>query len=280
MFGLENKQLGELIREYRLQHIQVHNKRPWTQEDLAVAIGSDKAHINRIENGQYIPSARTLEKIFAAMNLNWSQKQQILYCAGKLSMLPSPEEYEIQEAVRFVRPYLEEMEVPAIMEDNDAIIWDINDMEAYLFYNFENKTTFLEECQGLRFIEILMTPKFNDYFQHVIENYDVFLNRQVKRFMDLYFKNRDNYEYNNILNRFLDIDEFKKIWMKHLNYPLDSLSSIPFVDHQIVKMNHPAEGRFEIQIWHTTASFDERFDIIQHWPNNESTQKLFFEWIS
>jgi ribosome-binding protein aMBF1 (putative translation factor) len=44
--GTQN--LGDVIRHYRLRQRQIHTGAPWAQEDLAVAIGSDKSHVNRI----------------------------------------------------------------------------------------------------------------------------------------------------------------------------------------------------------------------------------------
>lgn len=41
----------------------------WTQAELAEKSGLPQSHISRLENGQHSPSAKTLEKIAAALNL-------------------------------------------------------------------------------------------------------------------------------------------------------------------------------------------------------------------
>jgi DNA-binding XRE family transcriptional regulator len=49
--------------------ISERNKRGWTQTDLAVRAGLHQVQISRIENGDKMPSYRTLSKIAAAFHL-------------------------------------------------------------------------------------------------------------------------------------------------------------------------------------------------------------------
>ena len=64
---MHSTELGTAIRNFRLQRRQIHNGQPWTLEDLAVAIGSDKAHVSRYEHGQTIPNQPTVFRIAHAL---------------------------------------------------------------------------------------------------------------------------------------------------------------------------------------------------------------------
>src|SRR5438067_1810283 len=70
---MESKELGSAIRAFRLCRRQVHNGQPWTIEDLAVAMGADKAHLSRIERGLIVPNRATLLRMARALDLSWSE---------------------------------------------------------------------------------------------------------------------------------------------------------------------------------------------------------------
>src|SRR5207244_12676480 len=61
---------------------QVHNGRPGAQEDLAVAIGSDKAHICRIERGYQLPERETLIRVCSALGLDHAETNFMLQLGG------------------------------------------------------------------------------------------------------------------------------------------------------------------------------------------------------
>lgn len=272
----QKKELGNMIRYFRQTQYQLHNGHPWTQDDLAVAINSDKAHINRIENGKQIPTPQTLEKICIALNLDWKQKRRLMAQAGHLWALPPLLTEEAQKAVEYLEPHITHFTHPAVLQDKEAIMWYVNDLEAYTFYGYKNHEQFLDDCQGLRVIELLMTPAFNKWFEKIIINYEDYLRRQIMRFMDLYFPHMYSPEYQNILNHLLQISEFKKIWEELLDQE-NPKDSIVFLNHQILHINHPDIGRYDIQIWHCDISFDERLSLIQHVADTPDTQQLFIE---
>jgi hypothetical protein len=53
---MEAPELGSAIRAFRLRRRQVHSGQSWTIEALAVAMGTDKAHLSRIERGLVVPN--------------------------------------------------------------------------------------------------------------------------------------------------------------------------------------------------------------------------------
>src|SRR5437660_647115 len=71
-------EIGWLIRRLRRSRQQPHNGRPWTQEDLAVVIGTDAGHISRIESGETLPTRSMLERIANALELTVSQQRFLL----------------------------------------------------------------------------------------------------------------------------------------------------------------------------------------------------------
>ena len=74
----------------------------------------------------------------------------------------------------------------------------------------------------------------------------------------------------------LEIDEMKNIWMDILEHQSDRKKPL-FLNHQILKVNHPEIGHYEVQVWHSEMAFDERFVIVQHIPNDVQTSQLFKE---
>lgn len=271
----QKKEIGNMIRRFRTSRVQIHNGHPWTQEDLAVAIGSDKAHVNRIENGRQIPTLQTLQKICSALTLNWSQTKKLMASAGCLFVLPSVMEEEADDVVGRLASKVKTLEQPVTVQDKESIMWDVNDLEAYTFYGYRSARDFLEECRGFRIIELLMTPKFDKWFSRIILNYEEYLRRQIMRFMELYFPRKYDSEYQNILNHLLHIQEFRKIWNELLEENQEN--QVIFLNHQELFIDHPDLGRYDIQIWHSDISIDDRFILVQHTAANKETEQMFSE---
>jgi len=153
-------------------------------------------------------------------------------------------------------------------------MWAVNDIEALSFYGYPSAEKFINECGGLRFIELLGTPYFYDWFSRIIVNFDVFFRRQVLLFMETYLKYRTNPEYDNMLNQFLKLNYFKNVWDELWNNR-EFEHSLVFLDHQSVKINHPDLGLYSVQIWHCRLAFDSRFRITIHTPDDIDSMKLF-----
>jgi transcriptional regulator with XRE-family HTH domain len=54
--------------EFVIQLIELRESRGWTQAELASRCGVDQADISRIERGSTSPTARTLQRIAAALD--------------------------------------------------------------------------------------------------------------------------------------------------------------------------------------------------------------------
>ena len=269
-----NNELGEKIRQLRLRKTQIHNGHSWTQDDLAVAINSDKAHINRLEKGRQMPNDRTIKSICAALDTSWNEEKELLALSGHMPPLPSPTEDDIHNIRTSVLRYMSEMAYPATLLDNELRVWMVNDIQAYTFYGYPNAKKFLDNCEGLRFIEMLMTPSFYDWFSKLIVNFDEFFRRQVFRFAEVYIKHQREDEYINILAHFLKHRRFRAVWQS-LWEEQPERHNIIFFNHQILDVDHPDLGKHSIQIWHSHFVQDNRFEISAHIPNDIKTRKLF-----
>jgi transcriptional regulator with XRE-family HTH domain len=98
-----------LIRNLRRSRRQAHNGRAWSQDDLALAVGTDTSHVSRIERGTVVPSRATLERIAGALELTTAQHDLLARFAGYAPETQLPTEAEIVQAVtaidRLVRGY-------------------------------------------------------------------------------------------------------------------------------------------------------------------------------
>lgn len=266
--------LGDMIRCLRKSHIQLHNGRPWTQEDLAVAIESDKAHINRIEKGKQRPNKETLDRIGDAFGLSWKQKRKLLACAGYLHSYPSPTQDEIDSTAHLLRPYIMNSDHPVALLDRELNIWDVNDIEAKVFFGFKNRDAFLEECRGLRLIEMMLSRSMSEWFKQSVVGYWTYMRRQVMRFMEIYLPRQHLPEYQNILSRILEVPELRKCW--HELYEEDGyVDPILLLNHQIYEVDHPEFGHLSMQLWSVDITFDSRFMLSEIMPNDSRTADVF-----
>lgn len=270
----QKKELGNMIRKFRNRKLLEYNNKPWTQDDLAVAIETEKAHINRIENGKQVPTPQTLAKICDALELNWKEKRQLMAQAGHIWAEPPVMSDEAEHAINYLSPHIDNFNHPVALADKEAITWYVNDLEAFTFYGYKTKESYLADCQGLRIIELLMTPAFDNWFSRIIINFEDYLKRQVMRFMKLYYSHKHDAEYQNILTHLLQIEHMKSIWSDLQNND-ENNNNIMFLNHQLLQIDHPQIGRYDIQIWHCDISFDDRLILIQHLADNINTQMLF-----
>src|SRR6266516_1705196 len=80
--AMDRAHVGIFIRRGRALRRQPYHARPWTQDELAFAIGTDPAHISRIEGGKIVPSRSTIDRIALAFELTAPQHALLLGLAG------------------------------------------------------------------------------------------------------------------------------------------------------------------------------------------------------
>jgi transcriptional regulator with XRE-family HTH domain len=123
---MEATELGSAIRAFRLRRRQVHNGQPWTIEDLAVAMGADKAHLSRIERGLIVPNRATLLRMARALDLSWSETNFLLRVGGSAPIFGKPDAAAIRVAIDWVVPTVRAYVHPVVLHTLDMRAWYVN----------------------------------------------------------------------------------------------------------------------------------------------------------
>jgi tripartite-type tricarboxylate transporter receptor subunit TctC/transcriptional regulator with XRE-family HTH domain len=269
------QQLGACIRGQRLRHQQLHTDRPWAQEDLAVAIGSDKSHINRIECGRQLPSHDTLERICDALGLLWEERRQLLGLAGYLFTPPPPAISEVESAILLVSPLLHAAGYPVGLVDHEQKLWEVNELLAYAFFGYPTREACLAETRGMRAIDLLsLNHPAGWWLRQVLVDYESFARRHVALFRSVY-RHREHASQNGVhLANLLSDWHLRSIWLDSRNDPPNHPRP-SFLDHQFVEVDHPEVGRYSVQLWQSRLARDDRFSVLHLLPNGERTRRLF-----
>ena len=266
--------MGELIRYYRRRLHQIHNSHPWAQEDLAVAIGTDKAHINRIERGLMHPKRETLLHICKALDLSWDESMNLLGSADYLLPQQRPTPNEIEAAVQCVRPLMEHAAYPVALMDQETRYCDGNDIFAYAMQGYPCRAASLAELRGMMRMQLLLNEKRRRWLKMVNLDYESLCWRFLARFRSqLPYWQRDP-EYKAIVQGILSDDELSPIWTKLCLHSSDSHSCL-FLDCEQPSFQHPKLGYFRCQVFRSRLADDERFIVGQHLPADAKSQRLF-----
>jgi transcriptional regulator with XRE-family HTH domain len=257
--------VGNLIRRYRLRQRQIHNGQPWAQEDLAVAIGTDKSHINRIERSRQRPSFQTLVKICEALSLRRDEHGELFSLAGYPLTSPAPTSAEIEEAVRHAEPFLQGAEYGLALADDQHRLWDLNDSLARTFHGYPDRQSCLATIRGLSAIDILLDEHLSGWWSRVLVDLDSFARRHVISFRRSYRYRRDVLEYVTQVERILAHPRLAPIWVE-LEAGVNEDRNPEFLDHQLLTVNHPEQGCLAIHLWTTHLTLDDRFCLSHFLP--------------
>lgn len=206
--------LGQGIRSHRLRRRQAHNRRPWAQEDLAVAIGSDKAHINRIECGRQLSTYDTVVRICDALELGWEERSHLLSLAGYLLSPPSPTPQEVEAVTRRARCILDAADYPMYLADHEQRIWDVNDLFASAFIGYPGRDACLGETRGLMSVELLsLGHPVGAWLRQVLVDYESYARRQLALFRTAFRYRPHSAEYRVILQDLLSDRRLEALWL-------------------------------------------------------------------
>jgi len=118
--------VGEVIARFRKRLRQADTGSPWSQEDLALEIGTDQAHISRIESNQKHPNLSTLTHICDALKLSQTERTFVLARAGYTERSRPPNTEEIGRVLAKIVPVLESFPYPATLIDDVERMWHFN----------------------------------------------------------------------------------------------------------------------------------------------------------
>jgi transcriptional regulator with XRE-family HTH domain len=268
------RSLGDKIRQYRLRRRQIHSNARWAQEDLAVAIGSDKSHINRIERGHGVPRKDTLERICEALALSWPERIQIFGLAGYLIDRPVPTPEEVEHVTRHSESLLQSSSYPVCLMDREYRIWDLNELHAQCWLGFRSRADALDHVRGLRTIDKLLDPKISEWWEQIIVDFGAYARRALTRFEHTASLLPSDPGTEATVRQLRDDPRYAQLWAEITSAGSDDMAPA-FLDHQMVDVVHPQLGPYRIWIWHSSLTIDERFFLSHHVPADGDSQALF-----
>ncbi len=266
--------LGDRVRQYRLRQRQIHTGAPWAQEDLAVAIDSDKSHVNRIERGHAIPTKRTLQRICDALALSWPERTQLLFLAGYIVELPSPKPDEVEHVKEHARALINSSSYPICLMDREYRIWDLNELHANCWLGFPTRAAALGHVAGCRTIDLLLDPRVSEWWQRVLVDFTAYARRALTRLEHRSSFHPHDLAFEATIQRVCADPRYGALWAEVTSGASSQLTPA-FLDHQMVEVRHTQHGSYRIWIWHSSLTFDERFFLSHHVPADADTQALF-----
>ncbi|WP_162783449.1 tripartite tricarboxylate transporter substrate-binding protein [Devosia naphthalenivorans] len=267
--------LGQHIRNYRLQKFDARTGRPWSQEDLAVSIGTDKAHVNRIECGRQLPTVDTLDRVCDALELLWPARRRLLGLAGLLKDLPEPREEDMTKIEGMVARAFVAAAYPACLLDHDERIWDVNTEFATIFLGYGSKDACLEAVRGRFFLELLCdTHPAHAYLRRTVRNFDHLSLRLLAVLRHALQRRPGSSQYQALLNDVLSDLRLCSLWLQ-ISAHLNRSSAPEYLDHQALDMAASPVGPYRAQLWHSTFQADERFRLLHLVPVTDEAQRRF-----
>lgn len=269
--------LGRRIRSYRGRQRQLHADRPWTQEDLAVAIGSDKAHVNRIECGRQRPTLDTLTRLSDALDLSWADRSRLLRLAGYLLAPPPPRTGEVADVARRVGAIIHDTSHPARLVDQESRIWDVNDLFAHAFLGYPDRNTCLADVRGHRIVELLPDGhRVGQFLRDALTDYPAFVRRHLVVLHRALRAQPGSPELGHVLDVVLADRSLCAAWLA-LSAHLPQADEPHYLDHQVLTVAHPDVGTYMAQIWRSTLTADDRFGVVHLVPADDDSRRLLVD---
>lgn len=262
--------LGQHIRNHRLQLRQEAVNRPWSQEDLAVAIGSDKAHINRIECGRQSPTLDTLSRICDALDLAWPARRRVLGLAGLLKDLPEPRQDDIDKIEPIVARTLGAADHPACLLDQDERIWDVNIGFARVFLGYSDRAACLAEVTGRSLLELLSEAHpAHSYIRRTLDNFDELALRLLVILRNALHRCGSSEQYQTLLNDVLADSHLCSLWLQ-VSAQIGQGKVPDYLDHQSLVISASPIGPYQADVWYASFRSDERFRLMHIVPKSEA----------
>ncbi|MGV3652513.1 MAG: tripartite tricarboxylate transporter substrate-binding protein [Devosia sp.] len=267
--------LGQHIRNFRLQLRQEYLNRPWSQEDLAVAIGTDKGHINRIECGRQLPTLDTLTRICDALDLNWPGRRRLIGLAGFLQDLPGPRQDDLQAIESTVLKVLGQTGHPACLIDQEDRIWDANTEFAVVFLGYESRDAALEDIAGKFLLELMCeSHAAHAYLRRSVSNFDQMAMRLIALLRIRLQKSPASSQWQALLNDVLADARLCSLWLK-ASAQLSRNDLPEFLDHQVIEVGRSPIGPYSADLWHASLWADERFRVLHIVPHSDDAKRRF-----
>lgn len=259
--------VGILLACHRVRHAQLHNGKMWTQEDLAVACGTDKGHISRIERGHQIPARATLHRICEALGLSWDERAEMMMAAGYAPGLLMPGDAELARIVEQAAAIVDRLPYPAVVCDILGRAWHYNPLVLRLYSSATGMSgdEFRRACRGRSAPEVYFDPVHGPRLRAVVS--EATLRAFCARMRAMAAQWQHSPEWQERIDCLLRIPAFAAMWDD-----APSAEEMPFSDRHEVELSHPQLGELRFETWATRLATDSRFFVSHHRPMDEVTK--------
>jgi transcriptional regulator with XRE-family HTH domain len=270
--------IGSLIAGYRHRKRNPHTGRPWSQEELAFASGTDQAHVSRLEKNLKHPQYCTLIHICDALELSSTERAQLLNLAGYLLGLPLPSTEEAETVVDFLASYLNTLSYPALLLDEGERVWDLNPLYATVLGICSLTNSYdgcLAKARGKGMVELVFDPDDYEYrlaiWKKYFDDLDYVLNRYISLFWRSYRLHVHDIETEKLVAHLRKNPDFSSRWANLER----GQSNVFLTDHAAFTVQHPTLGKLQLFAWRTRVASDERFIVVHFTPADSETAKAF-----
>ena len=265
------KRLGPLIAAYRQRLRQPHNGKAWTQGDLAVAIGTDNAHISRIERGRQHPERGTLLRVCEALHLPIEEEQELLLLAGYAPepRLPTPDQAD--RLVAEVLHLVDGLPYPAVIFDVLGRLWHYNPLGAAFYSSAIGVTpeAWHDLYRGRSGVELWFEEPTSHRFQRLIpEQHIRWLLARKRRLASLWEITPQHRE---VIERLSRYPQFAALWAESERLQHE----VGYVDRVFTTVRHADLGELFLEIQWQRLLNDPRFLVSHHRPADEATAAAF-----
>jgi transcriptional regulator with XRE-family HTH domain len=269
--------LGQIIAFYRRRQHRPRRDHPLSQLDLAVASGTDQAHISRIESDRHHPEHATLVRICDALRLSPDERGHLLALAGYPTTLPLPDEQEVASALSKLAPLVDACPYPAILIDQGLRIWHLNAFVAELWgecYGATDQADCLRRVRGHRTVEMIFDL---DYFDHLFPRWIAYhedAEPLLMRKLTLFRRVCNLYPYEPGVRRLVERLKKNPQFLWRWERIERGENELLFIDHVTHTMRNPRWGRIQVDCWQSRAALDERLILCHFSPADDPTARI------
>jgi transcriptional regulator with XRE-family HTH domain len=267
---MDRAHVGAFIRRGRALRRQPYHARPWTQDELAFAIGTDPAHISRIEGGKIVPSRATIDRIALAFELTPPQHALLLRLAGYAPEASLPDDTATQRAVAYIERLVRDYAHPVSLITNDLRLVYVNRFAMRL--RGLTPEHFNENIRGHRLTEFHLESKKRFGANDPVEERDAVVRHLFKLLQLIYERSKDP-DLDRTVGDLLQDELFRKTWDQAT---LELMNELQFsTEFYAWSRSDTVLGPVRFHRWLSAHPLDDRFLVCQDLPADEATRRAF-----
>jgi transcriptional regulator with XRE-family HTH domain len=263
---------GWLIRYLRRTRRQPHNGRPWTQEDLAVAVGTDASHVSRIEREEVLPSRATLARISDALGVTAAQRDLLLQLSGYAPEADPPTDAEIRAAIESADALVRDYAYPVTLITAQLRLVYVN--PAYLRLYRLTRERFDAEMRWRTIPEIYLAMKTSDLLHGFLREdlrFEVEATRRWLELLRVVWEVSPGHELAGTVLPLLQIETFRAWWQQAGLDLVAGRISLAAAEHFPWSYSHPELGHLTFHRWFTALPSDRRLSLRHDVPADRRT---------